>query len=101
MSSVDFKIWFDNIVAYKTRGTGMDFKQFEGTEQACDNIYDNPDYENTFFVETKNGERVKVALTWEQGLGNNYRFIRGGDTITYNSRDIIWPNEIEKIEKRV
>lgn len=78
----------------------MDFKNFSGTEQACDNIYDNPDYEQTFFIETKDGERFKVALTWEQGWGNNYRFIRGGDTISYNSRDIIWPRNVAKIEKR-
>lgn len=78
----------------------MDFNNFSGTEQACDNIYDNPDYDGTFMVETFFGERVLVALTWEQGYGNNYRFIRGGDTIGYDCRDIIWPHNVAKIERK-
>lgn len=76
----------------------MQFRKFAGTDSACDNIYDDPDYEGTFFVENSEGERFKVALTWEQGRANNYRFIRGGDTIGYTSEDVIWPRQVKQIE---
>lgn len=76
----------------------MKFKDFSGTGSACDIIYNDPSYDDAFFVETKEGERFKVSLTWEQGRVNNYRFIRGGETIGYNNQDIIWPSSVTKIE---
>lgn len=40
----------------------MEFKNFKGTHQACDDLYDDPAYEDAFFIETKEGERLKVTV---------------------------------------
>lgn len=77
----------------------MEFRKFSGTESACDNIYDDPDYEEAFFIRTKNDEVLKVSLHWEQGRYNNYRFIRG-DVFSYSTKDIIWPDSVVEIEKK-
>lgn len=76
----------------------MKFKNFDGSDLSCDCLYDDPNYDNPFFVKTKSDEIVNVCLTWEQGRQNNYRFIRGGDSIDYNHRDIIWPYLVKEVQ---
>lgn len=70
-----------------------------GPEFCLDTLYANEKYDDPFVIETKYGEVHTVSLTWEQGHGNNYRFVKG-DVYDYNDRDIIWPDRVAMIEVR-
>ncbi|AHY25225.1 hypothetical protein AVV36_gp185 [Pectobacterium bacteriophage PM2] len=78
----------------------MEFRNFGGTDSCCDSLYDNENYDTPFMVETDYGERYLVTLTWEQGRCCNYRFIHGADSCNYTNADVIWPEQITKVEKR-
>ncbi len=71
-----------------------------GPEFCLDSLYANENYDEPFVIETKCGEVHTVSLAWEQGHGNNYRFVKGSDVYGYNGRDIIWPDRVAMIEVR-
>lgn len=75
----------------------INMKDFNATEAELNEIYSDSAYEERFFVQTNSGDLIKVNLVWEQGRGNNYRFING-DVFGYSSQDIIWPNNVTHIE---
>ncbi|QUL77496.1 hypothetical protein [Escherichia phage UPEC07] len=75
----------------------INLKEFTGTEAELDRLYNNTAYDETFWVRDRYENLHKVSLTWEQGRGNNYRFVKG-DIFYYNSHDIIWPNDITHVE---
>ena len=75
----------------------INLKEFTGTEAELDRLYNNTAYDETFWVRDRYENLHKVSLTWEQGRGNNYRFVKG-DIFYYNSHDIIWPNDITHVD---
>lgn len=72
----------------------IEFKEFAGTDAACDKIYENPAYDGFFVVRTNEGKVYTVTLGWEQGWGNNYRFYLARE----NSADYFSPSEITHVE---
>ena len=71
-----------------------------GPQFCLDTLYANERYDECFIIETKSGQTHTVSLTWEQGRWNNYRFVKGCDTLDYSERDVIWPDEVAFIEVR-
>lgn len=50
-------------------------KQFKPFDGDCDTLYSNEKYDNGFLIESIGNEVYSVTLEWEQGRGNNYRFV--------------------------
>lgn len=76
----------------------INFIDFNGTEAELDSLYSNSAYDEKFFIIDNYGDLHKVSLTWEQGRGNNYRFVKG-DIFGYSSHDIIWPSTVTHVEE--
>ncbi|ARB06028.1 hypothetical protein fHeYen901_255 [Yersinia phage fHe-Yen9-01] len=70
-----------------------------GPDFCLDTLYSNVKYDEPFIIEDKYGEVHKVNLAWEQGRGQNYRFVRG-EVFGYNDGDIVWPCDVTYIEVR-
>lgn len=72
------------------------WKNFNGTESACDSLYSNPSYEDSFKFKTINDEIFTGNIAWEQGRNNNYRFYVG----EHGSSQIYFPEQVTHIEEK-
>lgn len=71
-----------------------------GPNFCLDTLYANEAYDEPFVIETKYGELARVKLTWEQGRGQNYRFVKSGDDWVTDYENIIFPSDVAYIEVR-
>lgn len=69
------------------------FKKF--LESKLDNYYNDEKYDGKIKIMTKDGDVHSLYLRWEQGRGNNYRFM--ADQFDTNCLTI-YPDDVEFIE---
>ena len=104
--SDDQIIWPENVLSVYLSSSFTEFSTEYFKDKKClfikkdktslpnmDFIYSSE--HSSFYVVNEKGVFV-CEIAWEQGRGNNYRFVIG-DSLSYSDKQIIWPEDVISI----